>query len=988
MKSFKLFFIYSLFLFLFVSPSFAYENKESAVKSFITTLYENILGREPDIEGIEYWKNALYNENRTSTEVTRYFFTSKELKKQNLTDEEFIERVYKTLLGREPDREGYEYWLKLLKDKKIPRLQLFYRFVFSKEFEKLTLSHGIMPYNKKDLTIAFLERFYNLILQRDSDGFGLNYWYEKLVTKEKSPKIIAKDFFYSKEFLTRELSDEEFVEIAYRTLLNREPEDEGFKYWVDKLKNGYERDKLLDDFLDSQEFKNITERFLNKDIPILRDIYPPSFSPPKFLRVDDNQSKILELNAEDESSPITFTVSGGEDGEFFEIKDGVLYEKEPLFFKNPKDKNKDNLYELFIKAEDSEGNAIEKKITIKVCPKEVSKLACEVGIYKIGRFNWGEKSYTIFKKGDFAYLVSKYEGVYIVDVKNPKKPSFVSFLEIDDFLLDLVFYKGYLFVSGGKYGINIIDVKDVKNPKLIGKVDEERDGVKLFIYENYLFSVNDSQGIDIYDIKNPKEPSFITHIETEMALSRVFVKGDKLYVAAEEEGILIYDIKDISNPSLIRSLYLGENAKDIAVSGDFAYVAVFDEGVKKVDLKSLKVVENLKLDSKAVRVLVKDGYLFVADTYAGVKVLDISKKEMKIVGFLGGGEVNDLFIDGELLYVADGIEGLDIVDISNPVTKGVVSVVDIEKGAYKLLIGDKKAFIADFGKNLQVLDIEDPISPSLLSNSFIKESSTDEVFIKEDDISLLSSIFREEDYITDMKILNNYLFLGNGVEGVKVFDIKNLKDISKIESEIAVSSLEAKNDILYLGGSDKKLEIVDVSEINASKNIYSYDLKISPDILKLKENLLFAASVDGGLELLDIKDYKKPNFNSYFDLNSNIFDLLFYKNYLFIAGGSRGVLIYDISDKKMMNLVANISLNGYAKSLTIEEDKLFVGALYNGIFSFDLSDIKNIKTLSFFPLYGVFDIKKRDGFLYAVDFNRGFWILDEKEIEKNYYLTH
>ncbi len=986
MKVLKLFFTYFILLFSLSSFSFSYETKESAVKSFITTLYENILGREPDSEGIEYWEEALYSNSQTATEVTRYFFTSNELKRQNLSDEEFIRRVYLTLLNREPDKEGYEYWLSLLKEKKIPRLQLFYRFVFSDEFEKLTLNHGVMPYNKKDLSIAFLERLYNLILQRDSDGYGLDYWYEKLVTKEKSPKVIAKDFFYSEEFLKRDLSDEEFVEIAYRTLLNREPEDEGFWYWVERLKNGYERDRLLDDFLSSKEFKNITEKFLNKNVPVLKDIYPPSFYAPKFLKIDDNASEIFRLDARDDTPPVKFFLKG-DDGEFFEIRDGVLYEKEPLFFRHPKDKNGDNVYEIVIEAKDGRGNSIERETKIKVCSKKVSQTACEAGLYQVGSFNWGSKNYAVCESGGYAYLINRYEGVYVIDVKNPASPSFVGLLKMDDLLLDAAFYKGYLFVAGGKNGIKIVNVTDPKNPKIEGVVDKERVGIELFVYKNFLFSVNYGEGVDIYDLKDPLNPSLVTHIESDTLLGRVFVKEDKLYIAAEEEGLLVYDIKDIYNPSLLGSLYFGENAKDVTVSGGFAYVALLDEGIKKVDLDGLKVVDSLKLDSKAVRILARDGYLFVADGSAGIKVIDIDGGKFKLVGFLEGSEVNDLFIDGEFLYAADGKEGLKIVDISNPVTKGVLSFVDLDKGAYKLLLDEDRAFVADFNKNLRVIDIKSPLSPSLLSTLSVKHGNERGVEIGEDDVSLLSSVFKEDDYITDMKKWNEYLLMGNGVYGVKVLDIENLNEVYEANLKSSVSSVAVKDKVLYLGTSDKRVEIYKLSLDGKLEKISSYALKFSPEILAVNGDLLFAASVDGGLEILDVSESERPVFKAFFNLEGNIFDLLFYKGYLFVAAGSRGVSVYDIGDGSEMRPLFEISLKGYARNLSADGERLFVGSLYKGIFSFDIEDMKRVKEISFFPLYGVMDVKERNGVLYAVDFNRGFWMIDRKTIEKNYYLT-
>ena len=65
---------------------------------------------------------------------------------------------------------------------------------------------------------------------------------------------MAKGFFNSQEFKGLNLSDEEFIKVAYRTLLNREADEKGLADWTKALAEGVTRDKVLEGFYKSPEF--------------------------------------------------------------------------------------------------------------------------------------------------------------------------------------------------------------------------------------------------------------------------------------------------------------------------------------------------------------------------------------------------------------------------------------------------------------------------------------------------------------------------------------------------------------------------------------------------------------------------------------------------------------------------------------------------------------------------------------------------------------
>ena len=115
------------------------------LKAFVTRLYACALNRQPDDEGLKYWCDELANFRLTGRDIALLFFTSKEFKEYNVSNTEFVNRLYKTFMDREPDEAGVAYWVDLL-DKNATRESVIDCFSKSEEFVSLCEASGIKPY--------------------------------------------------------------------------------------------------------------------------------------------------------------------------------------------------------------------------------------------------------------------------------------------------------------------------------------------------------------------------------------------------------------------------------------------------------------------------------------------------------------------------------------------------------------------------------------------------------------------------------------------------------------------------------------------------------------------------------------------------------------------------------------------------------------------------------------------------------------------------
>ena len=104
----------------------------------------------------------------------------------------------------------------------------------------------------------FIERLYNVALNRESEPEGKQFWMNKVLKEGFTGGDCARGFLTSKEFKNRELTDEQFIKILYKTFFDRDPDQAGYIFWLDLLKNGgYTRDQVVDGFIDSIEWCNL-----------------------------------------------------------------------------------------------------------------------------------------------------------------------------------------------------------------------------------------------------------------------------------------------------------------------------------------------------------------------------------------------------------------------------------------------------------------------------------------------------------------------------------------------------------------------------------------------------------------------------------------------------------------------------------------------------------------------------------------------------------
>ena len=252
-------------------PTTDISENTTPIENFVERFYTNVLERGSDEAGLQHWSSDLENSTKTADDIANGFFHSTEFINKNTTNSEFVDITYRTLLGREADSGGRTNWINALENGST-RDSILDGFIYSNEFNTLAQTYGIEVGTKtiESTPIVdtnntqienFVERFYTNVLERGSDEAGLQNWSSKLENSTQTADDIANGFFHSTEFINKNTTNSEFVDITYRTLLGREADSDGRTNWINALENGSTRDSILDGFIYSNEFNTLAQTY-------------------------------------------------------------------------------------------------------------------------------------------------------------------------------------------------------------------------------------------------------------------------------------------------------------------------------------------------------------------------------------------------------------------------------------------------------------------------------------------------------------------------------------------------------------------------------------------------------------------------------------------------------------------------------------------------------------------------------------------------------
>ncbi|HEU4391286.1 MAG TPA: hypothetical protein VFV34_26035, partial [Blastocatellia bacterium] len=218
-------------------------------------------------------------------------------------------------------------------------------------------------------------------------------------------------------------------------------------------------------------------------------------------------------------------------------------------------------------------------------------------------------------------------------------------------------------------------------------------------------------------------PTALSFVDIPGFANNVDVSGSYAYIAAGSAGLQVVDISDRAHPRVAASQSLPGNANDVVVAGNFAYVAAGTAGLHIVNVSnplSPVVTGSLNTGGEAWDVVVKGNQAYVANGASGLAIIDISVRSaparLGSLSLAGTSKGVDVDVVRNIAAVGLGGNGLAVVNVANASAPTLLSTLaggDVRDVA----IAGNFVFLADFSRSFTSVDLTNPAAPVLRAST-------------------------------------------------------------------------------------------------------------------------------------------------------------------------------------------------------------------------------------------------------------------------------
>lgn len=521
--------------------------------------------------------------------------------------------------------------------------------------------------------------------------------------------------------------------------------------------------------------------------------------------------------------------------------------------------------------------------------------------------------------------------------------------------------KGFLYVSCGSGGLTILGISDPAAPVIAGSLDTPGYTENAALYGDFAVLADGPQGVKIVDVRNPLAPATVAEAYPMAYAYDVSIKDGVAYVAGGGSGLFIVDISNPSQPVEVGMLAVKGFQYDVEIGGNRLYAAGAWGGVSVWNLDSplapmitgalgtegwamaLKTLDSSLLVMEGASGLAKyslaDGTLsesarfqtdgmilagaadetraFALDSEKGLLSFDISQGKPSLLSrwmpILDGRRVT---VNGNVAYVAGGLSGMHVIDLSDPDQPMETCWYDTEGGyANKVIVEGTTAYLSTHLAThfpMVTFDLNDPLQPKRLGGV-------------PNDETVFNMAFRA------MALNNGHIYIpGEFADGsVDVTDPTNPHVVCRIDMENPVNADTSGN--LLITTNSTQLQLVDISDPADIRLLGYFDKQSTGEAIRFINATTVITSSNPGIWIVDVSNPANPRELSELAISGSPMEAFIDGNLAYVSTLGNGIQIVDISDLTKPVLLGSVSTRGVAYDCWVQESLMIVADSFGGI---------------------------------------------------------
>lgn len=568
----------------------------------------------------------------------------------------------------------------------------------------------------------------------------------------------------------------------------------------------------------------------------------------------------------------------------------------------------------------------------------------------VGQFTSLNPSQDVDASGGNAFLADMFGGLKVFDVSNPAQPNLLAtYPSLFDPMRSVKVSGNYAYV-GTSSGLVVLDVSNRSSPQLAGQIAVGNPfGTyvqDVAVSGDYALLADQGQGLIVVGLTVIGSPRILTAVDLLPSDARgVAVSGYYAFVADGANGLKIVNI-NVSDPTFatLSSAYTTAGvANAVAVSGRYAYVGLTNGSIQAVDISSplfpVAAGNPIQISTFPItRIAVRGNYAYCS-AGTGIEVVDISIPSTltPVGGIQGIGAASSVAVSGQYAYMANGTPaagGLVIIRIADPVNLSQVGqLVTTTSSGNSVAAYGNIGLLADGANGLRVIDITNPTAPSLLATvptattaarvsllggsgsshyALVADSGNNRYFAiaisnplapASTTVNLTGpnvgvrdiAVFGQSTTASPPTVTASYALIAQGTQGVKALNMTNPLSPS-VSSTIATTNAQriALNGNTAYVADGTSLRVVNISDITTLSLAASLAATNAQDVA-LSGSYLYLADGAGGVKVYSVSSPASPTVIGAFTQATQAQGIAVAGHFAYVADGTNGLRVLDVT---------------------------------------------------------------------------------------------
>ncbi|RKY29380.1 MAG: hypothetical protein DRP74_08910, partial [Candidatus Omnitrophota bacterium] len=318
---------------------------------------------------------------------------------------------------------------------------------------------------------------------------------------------------------------------------------------------------------------------------------------------------------------------------------------------------------------------------------------------------------------------------------------------------------------------------------------------------------------------------------------------------------------------------------------------------------------------------------YVADGTDGLEIINVIDpiNPIETGQFVDGGDARGVHVVGTLAYVADGTDGLEIINVTDPTNPTEVGQFDDGGDARGVHVMGTLAYVADGTDGLEIINVIDPTNPIEIGQ------------------------FVDGGYAWDVHVEGTLAYVADGTDGVEIINVTdpiNLTKVGFFYDGGNAQSIHIISTLAYVADETDGLEIIEwfsslgppwvgdlpkIGQFNDGEPSYA---------VQVVGTLAFVAGGDG-LEIIDVTDPTNPTEIGQFYDGGEAWDVQVVGTLAYVADRGDGLEIIDVTDPTNPTEIGQFDYGGDARGVQVIGTLVFIADFVQGLEIIDVTDPTN-----------------------------------------------